>query len=103
LERLADGGWQVAYPGHGSVIADPLGRIAELLAHRRKREAALLAALAGGPMPISALTAAVYADVPVAMHPAARRNVLAHVIDLYDKGRVACDDLCAPDPSVQAI
>lgn len=86
--RLAGRGHQVLYPGHGDPVADPAGRIAWLLAHRRAREAAILAALADGPATIAALTARIYADTPPALHPAAMRNVLAHIIDLEQKTTV---------------
>jgi glyoxylase-like metal-dependent hydrolase (beta-lactamase superfamily II) len=100
LERLSKGEWQIACPGHGPVITDPIGRMTALLAHRRQREAALLAAIAHGPLALQALTAVVYHDVPVALHPAARRNVLAHVIDLQGRNLISCHDLCASDPII---
>lgn len=100
LQRLALGDWATAYPGHGPVIDLPGTRIAALHAHRQQREAALLAALTEKEMGLHTLTAAVYHDVPVEMHRAARRNVLAHVIDLHGRNLVICDDLCAPDPAI---
>ena len=100
LQRLASERWDMAFPGHGPQIDAPGPRIAALAAHRHAREAALLAALQGGAMGLHALTAAVYFDVPVAMHRAARRNVLAHVIDLHDRNLIACADLTVPDPVI---
>jgi glyoxylase-like metal-dependent hydrolase (beta-lactamase superfamily II) len=100
LTRLGAEDWSVAHPGHGPDILDPAARIVSLTAHRHQREAALLAALDAGPMTITALTAAVYHDTAQAMHRAASRNVLAHVIDLLETNRVTCDDICAPDPRV---
>lgn len=100
LTRLTQNDWQVAYPGHGPVIDAPHTRINALLSHRRQRETALLGALVGGALGLRALTTAVYNDVPAAMHPAARRNVLAHVIDLHDRNLIDCDNLCAVDPII---
>ncbi len=102
LARLMDAPWVTAYPGHGPEITDPTARLIALAQHRRARVAALRAALHPDPMTLSALTAAVYHDTPAHLHPAARRNVLAHVIDLVDRNHLACADLCAPDPIVTA-
>lgn len=79
------------YPGHGAPVEDPAARLDWLIAHRRSRSAQILAALAEGPADAAALTARLYADVPAALHPAAERNVLAHLIDLMEQSRIACD------------
>lgn len=88
LLRLAQGRWRRFYPGHGAPVEDPAARIAELVAHRRGREAAILTALGQGPLTLGALTSRVYADTPPALHPAAARNALAHLIALCEEGRV---------------
>jgi glyoxylase-like metal-dependent hydrolase (beta-lactamase superfamily II) len=99
LSLLAERDWKMALPGHGPLIDAPNTRIATLIAHRRAREAAVLQALNGGaPMRLGEVTAAVYVDVPPALHAAARRNVLAHVIDLHARNMIHADDLCARDP-----
>ena len=89
--RLRALGLARLYPGHGDPVEDPAGRIDWLIAHREERSAQILAALAEGPRDIPALVARLYADVPVQMHPAAARNVLAHLIHLEGQGAVACD------------
>lgn len=86
--RLAARDWSVAYPGHGAPIADPAARLAWLMAHRRDREAQILAALVGD-MPLPALTAAVYDDVAPALLPMAARNLFAHLVDLWGRGLVS--------------
>lgn len=100
LERLAGLPWHMACPGHGDPISNPAARIAALQAHRRLREAALMAALLPDGVRLGALTAAVYHDVPVAMHKAASRNVLAHVIDLHDRKLIGCSDMFSADPLI---
>ncbi len=100
LARLQDEHWSQAFPGHGAAIAVPAERLAALADHRRGREAALRQAVQSGPMALSSLTAHVYADTPIHLHPAAARNVLAHVIDLFDRNDLQCDDILAPDPIV---
>lgn len=88
LHRLARQNWRRLYPGHGDPIDDAARRILDLIAHRQKREAEILAALARGPLTTTAIAARVYADTPPALLPAAERNVLAHLIDLTDRGVV---------------
>lgn len=79
------------YPGHGAPVTDPAGRLDWLVAHRMGREAAIREALARGPAPVEAIARLVYADLPAAMLPAAERNVLAHLLDLLEKGIVRAD------------
>ncbi len=88
LARLAGGGWRRFYPGHGDPIEEPEARLAELAAHRRGREAAILAALAGGPLDVAGVTARVYADTPAHLIAAAERNAFAHLVALCEAGAV---------------
>jgi len=85
LDRLARAGAKVMFPGHGAAISDAAGRLEELAAHRRMREAQILDALDGTPMPLSEVTRRVYSMIAPSLLPAAERNVLAHLIDLKDK------------------
>lgn len=77
LRRLAALEPAVAWPGHGAVIADPAGRIAEYLEHRAERERQVVACLADGLSAIDAIVARVYADTPSDLWPAARLTVEA--------------------------
>ena len=77
-------------PGHGFLMADPRGAIEHVIAHRLRREAKVVAALAEiGPAPLDRLCANVYADVPERMHPVALRSLTAHLLKLRDEGRAA--------------
>lgn len=98
LARIAARRWSVFLPGHGENIADPPARLAGLAAHRRAREAAILAAIDGGAADVAAVTARVYHDLTPDLRPAAERNVLAHLIDLHERNLVAA----APGPTVRA-
>lgn len=89
LRRLAERRWRVMLPGHGAPVDDPAARLAELIAHREARETAVLEALAQGSADAEALTAAIYRDTPAALLPAARRNVLAHLLDLADRNLIS--------------
>ncbi len=86
--RLRSMGARVLHSGHGAPITQPDARLDWLIAHREGREAAILQALRGGPATAQAIAAKVYTDIPAQMLPAATRNVLAHLIDLYGKSLV---------------
>jgi hydroxyacylglutathione hydrolase len=99
LDRLGREDWTLALPGHGDPVEDPPARIAELAAHRRLREAQVIAALATGPATAAQLAARIYSEVAPGLLPAATRNVLAHLIDLASRNRVDAD----PSPAVDAL
>ncbi|MFD1344265.1 MBL fold metallo-hydrolase [Litorisediminicola beolgyonensis] len=88
LTRLNRHRWSRLLPGHGAPVEDASARLSGLLAHRRAREAQILAALAAGPATLKALTARIYTDTDPRLLPAAARNVLAHLIDLMGQSRV---------------
>jgi hydroxyacylglutathione hydrolase len=70
-------------------VDDPQAMVAYVLAHRAAREAEIVEALARGPARVGELVAAIYREVDPRLHPAAARNVLAHLIDLAERGEVA--------------
>lgn len=88
LTRLSQQRWSRLFPGHGPAVQDASARLAELITHRRTREAQVMQALAQGLADIPAITASIYLDTPAALRTAAMHNVLAHLIDLADKGEV---------------
>lgn len=94
-ERLRARGDRVHYPGHGAPVRDPAARLDWLLTHREARGASILAALGTEPLSAGEIAARIYHDTPAAMLPAAERNVLAHLIDLWEKGLAATD----PEPT----
>ncbi|WP_316013006.1 MBL fold metallo-hydrolase [Roseobacter sp. HKCCA0434] len=85
------------HPGHGEPVVEAERRIAELIAHREMREAQVMAALESGPVAVEPLTARIYTDVAPTLLPAAARNVLAHLIDLTERGLVRCDGPISPE------
>lgn len=86
---LAATGIARAYSAHGAPILNAQSRLSDLIAHRRAREAAIIAGLRHGPATPAALTAAIYTDIAPALIPMAVRNVLAHLIDLTTRGIAA--------------
>lgn len=89
--RLRRLGATVLHAGHGPPIEDPVARIDALLAHRQGREATIIEALDEGAATAAELTARIYTDTPKALHPAAERNVLAHLIDLHRRDIARAD------------
>jgi hydroxyacylglutathione hydrolase len=96
LHRLAAIGARRMLPGHGAPIENAPARVAELIAHRQGREAAILAQLATGAALPTEITARVYAGLPPHLLPAAERNVLAHLLDLHARSRVITDAVPTP-------
>jgi glyoxylase-like metal-dependent hydrolase (beta-lactamase superfamily II) len=91
LDKLLARDDAVYWPTHGPAIDDPKAHVRAFIAHRREREAAILARLAAGDDTIPAMVAAIYAGLDPRLRNAAGRSVLAHLIALIEDGRVACD------------
>lgn len=97
LDRLAQENWRLMLPTHGDPVTDPAARLAELTTHRRTREAQVAEALAPGPASLDEVTARVYRDLAPGLLPAARRNALAHLIDLAQRNRITATPVPGPD------
>ena len=86
-------------PGHGDVIDDPAAKVTEYLTHRKAREEAVYAVVAGSRRTtVEDIVKAVYVDVRPELHPIARFSVWAHLRKMADEGRVVSrqpDDLDA--------
>ncbi len=81
---------QVFYPGHGDPIENPMARLTDLIAHRQGREDQIKSALGHADATARELARSIYTEVAPALLPAAERNVLAHLIDLYERNIVTC-------------
>ncbi len=91
LQRLARefGDARTIYGGHGPIVADAQGKIAEYIAHREMRERELLGALAErGAQTIPELVVGIYGTARSELYPAMARQLLAHLIALEAEGRV---------------
>jgi glyoxylase-like metal-dependent hydrolase (beta-lactamase superfamily II) len=97
LQRMSGQGWTQLLPGHGPAVTDPEQRVTDLIRHRQGREAEILTALQAGPADSAGLTARIYTGLDPKLFPAARRNVLAHLIDLHDKGQVTAQGSLGPE------
>ncbi|MCG9915735.1 MAG: MBL fold metallo-hydrolase [Phenylobacterium sp.] len=91
LERVKARGFDVLWPTHGPPILAVTPFIEAYAAHRRAREAQVLAAVGEGFERIVDMVPTLYADVDPRLHPAAARSVLGHMIDLVRRGKVTTD------------
>jgi glyoxylase-like metal-dependent hydrolase (beta-lactamase superfamily II) len=91
LERVKARNFDVLWPTHGPPIREVAPFIEAYAAHRRAREAQVLAAVGEGYERIVDMVPKLYADVDPRLHPAAARSVLGHMIDLVRRGKVATD------------
>ncbi len=82
---------RVYLPGHGGQLDKAREFVRALRAHRRMREAAILARLKAGDRTIAEIVAAVYRDLDPRLHGAAALSVLAHIEDLLAAGKIASD------------
>lgn len=89
LRKLIDRDDLIYHPTHGEPVTDPQRFVRGLITHRKQRETQILKLLADGPQAIAALVSVMYAQVDKRLHPAAGRSVLAHLIDLANRGEVA--------------
>ncbi len=90
--RLRGGKDRVYCPGHGHPVTDPAALLDHLLQRRRMRDRQILAALARQSMDIEALTRHGYPGLRGMKAYAARRMVLAHLIDLERRGRIRIEE-----------
>lgn len=88
LERLRALEPALLCPGHGPVVTDPDGHLEGYLAHRRAREAALVAALERGLRGVDELLDAAWADAPAGLRPAAAITMAAHLDKLEEERRL---------------
>lgn len=95
--RLRDMAPTTLWPGHGPPVPVPADRIDALLAHRAGRESQILDVLGRGTAAPRAIVARIYTDLPAPMVEAAIRNVLAHCIDLTERGQLVAEGDHGPE------
>ena len=82
----------IYWPAHGPQITEPIPFVQAYRDHRHRREHQILDCLEGGIGSIAAMVARIYRHIPMEMHPAAGRSVLAHLEHMVETGRVATED-----------
>ena len=88
LDKLMQRDDRIYYPAHGDPVDRPQRLVRGLLGHRKQREGQILRLLGKGPNDIPAMTVTMYVGLDQRLLPAAERSVLAHLIDLRDRGLV---------------
>lgn len=88
LSKLLERDDQVYYPAHGDMVATPQRLVRSMLGHRRQREGQIVRAIERGTQDVPAMVSAMYVGLAPALVGAARRSVLAHLIDLERRGIV---------------
>ena len=88
LQKLYDREDRIYYPAHGPAIEKPRQLVRGMIGHRRQREAQILRLLETKPHISPDMVAAMYKGLDPRLTGAAGRSVLAHLIDLENKGRV---------------
>lgn len=91
LEKLRGLGPRRIYPGHGPVRDDAVEWIEYYIRHRRSREEQIASALESGPMSIGVLREAIYPDLDASLHRAAEGQLLAHLVHMFESGRLEWD------------
>ncbi len=91
LDTLATAMPGVLVPTHGAPVWEPEPYLQALAEHRRARERQIVATLTDGPRRPIDIVRTVYQAVSPLLYPAAAQSVLAHLIDLWRRERVAID------------
>lgn len=96
LEKLVRRSDVIYWPGHGGPVRAPQTYVAALMQHRCQREAEILMALEQRPQTVKALVARIYRGLAPALVLAAEQSVLAHLLDLAERGRVRVKTAATP-------
>ena len=91
LRKLLGRSDDVYWPGHGGPVRNPQGFVNALVVHRQWREAAILRCLQAGDTTVATIVSHTYGGLAPALRGAAGQSVLAHLLDLVERGRVVAE------------
>ena len=91
LEKLSERDELIYYPGHGKPLREAKKMVLAQIAHRRDREMQILSSITKISRTPAEIVEEVYIGLNPMLKPAAVRNVLAHLIDLYEREKVSVD------------
>ena len=93
LKALKDHPLKYLAPAHGHLMESPFDVLDFTIQHRLDREAKVQSALERfQKASLDELVPAVYDDVPVFMHPAARQSLWAHLIKFQEEGKAILEN-----------
>ncbi len=88
LAKLQERSDRVYYPAHGPAVENPAQLVRGMMGHRKQRERQVLRQLEAGPQAILDMVPQMYKGIDERLYGAAGRSVLAHLIDLKNRGAV---------------
>lgn len=91
LEKILAIRPSVIYPGHGSVVNDPVDKIEYYIKHRQQREAQIINCLKSQPdrsFTEMQIVEQIYVETPKELYPAAAYNVHQHLTKLLKEHKV---------------
>ena len=91
LEKLLHRDDAVYWPTHGPAITEPKTHVRAFIAHRREREAGIIACLEDGVGRVDAMVERLYVGLNPNLRRAAGRSVLAHLVELTAREVVKVD------------
>ncbi|WP_293883492.1 MBL fold metallo-hydrolase [Sphingomonas sp.] len=91
LDKLIARTDAIYYPAHGEPVTNPQRFARGLAGHRKQREGQILRLVGQGVRLIEDMVPRMYAGVDKRLYPAAGRSVLAHLIELENRGKTARD------------
>ncbi|MDQ4421288.1 MBL fold metallo-hydrolase [Sphingobium sp. DEHP117] len=89
MQKLLERDDAVYYPAHGEAVESPQRLVRGMMGHRKHREGQILRQLGKGDeagRSIADMVPEMYKGTDVRLHPAAARSVLAHLLDLEQRG-----------------
>lgn len=91
LQKLAEQNANLLLSFHGTPVADPAAKLADLIEHRRSRDESILECLRDGVTEVDAMRERLYgaANLEEWRWNAAREQIIAHLIKLTGEGKVA--------------
>lgn len=103
LDKLLRRRDAVYWPTHGPAITEPEAHVRAFVAHRREREAGIVACLEAGVGTVGAMVERLYRGLDPNLRRAAGRSVLAHLIDLIGRGVAISDGAATVDATYRLV
>lgn len=96
LRAMQERGDRLYYPGHGEPVRNVAENLDYQISHRKLRDAQIRQVLKSAPATPTELTAKIYTNVDKSLHPAAARNVFAHLLGMLSEEMVEVDGAVSP-------